>query len=119
MVGRGSSDPDANSELFKLARLLWESRRYPWAEVCFIGVTAPSLPEGLARCRALGARRVLVVPYFLFTGVLIPRIHRLVDEFVAAHPGLEARVADYLNGHPRSSACCASGSGRRCAGRRG
>ncbi|MGH7322090.1 MAG: sirohydrochlorin chelatase [Candidatus Rokuibacteriota bacterium] len=100
VVGRGSSDPDANSELFKLARLLWESRRYPWAEVCFIGVTGPSLPEGLARCRALGARRVLVVPYFLFTGVLIPRIHRLVGEFVAAHPGLEARVADYLNGHP-------------------
>jgi sirohydrochlorin cobaltochelatase len=100
VVGRGSSDPDANSELFKLARLLWESRRYPWAEVCFIGVTGPSLPEGLDRCRALGARRVLVVPYFLFTGVLIPRIHRLVDEFTAAHPGFEARVTDYLNGHP-------------------
>jgi sirohydrochlorin cobaltochelatase len=101
VVGRGSSDPDANSELYKLARLLWESRRYPGVEVCFIGVTGPSLPEGLARCRALGARRIIVVPYFLFTGVLIPRIHRLVREFVGAHPGLDARIADYLNGHPK------------------
>jgi len=100
LVGRGSSDPDANSDLYKLARLLWESRRHRWVEACFIGVTNPSLPEGLARCRALGARRIMVVPYFLFTGVLIPRIHRLVGEFVAAHPGIEARVADYLNGHP-------------------
>jgi sirohydrochlorin cobaltochelatase len=101
VVGRGASDPDANSDLYKVARLLWESRRYPWVEACFIGVTTPSLPEGLARCRALGARRIIVVPYFLFTGVLIPRIHRLVGDFADAHPGLELRVADYLNGHPK------------------
>ncbi len=25
---------------------------------------------------------------------------RIVDEFVAAHPDVQARVADYLNGHP-------------------
>lgn len=101
VVGRGSSDPDANSDLSKLARLLWESRRYPWVEECFIGVTNPSLPEGLARCRALGARRIIAVPYFLFTGVLIPRIHRLVGEFVAAHPDLDVRVAGYLGEHPK------------------
>jgi len=101
VVGRGSSDPDANSELYKLARLLWESRRYPWVEACFIGVTGPSLPEGLARCRALGARRIVVVPYFLFTGVLIPRIQRLAAEFATAHAGLEIRVADYIGNHPK------------------
>ncbi len=100
VVGRGSSDPDANSDLFKLSRLLWEARRYPWVEACFIGVTNPSLPEGLARCVALGAKRIVVLPYFLFTGVLIPRIHRLVGEFVERRRGVEARVADYLNGHP-------------------
>lgn len=101
VVGRGSSDPDANSDLYKLSRLLWESRRYPWVESCFIGVTGPSLPEGLARCVALGARRIIVAPYFLFTGVLIPRIHRIVREFLTAHPGIDIRVADYLNGHPK------------------
>ncbi len=101
VVGRGSSDPDANSDLCKLGRLLWESRRYPWVEACFIGITQPSLPEGLQRCRVLGARRIIVVPYFLFTGVLIPRIYRLVREFVASHPDVEARVADYLGGHPK------------------
>lgn len=101
VVGRGSSDPDANSELYKLSRLLWESRRYPVVESCFIGVTNPSLPEGLARCAALGATRIIAVPYFLFTGILIPRIHRLVNDFVASHPGIEVRVADYLNAHTK------------------
>lgn len=101
VVGRGSSDPDANSELCKLSRLLWESRRYPWVESCFIGVTSPSLPEGLARCVALGARRIVAVPYFLFTGVLIPRIQGILAEFVSTHPGIEARMSDYLNGHAK------------------
>ena len=31
----------------------------------------PGLEEGLARCLALGASRVLVLPYFLFKGVLV------------------------------------------------
>ncbi len=101
VVGRGSSDPDANSELYKLARLLWESRRYPWVEACFIGVTGPSLPEGLARCRALGARRIVVVPYFLFTGVLIPRIQRITGEFATTHAAVEIRIADYIGSHPK------------------
>jgi sirohydrochlorin cobaltochelatase len=100
VVGRGSSDPDSNSDVYKLGRLLWEAKRYPWVEVCFIGVTAPSLPEGLARCRALGARRIFVLPYFLFTGVLIPRIRRLSAEFAAAHPDIEVRVGEYLGSHP-------------------
>lgn len=100
VVGRGSSDPDANSDLYKAARLLWEGKRYPWVEVCFIGITTPSLPEALARCVALGARRILVLPYLLFTGVLIPRIHRLARQFQAANPGVEIRVTDYFNGHP-------------------
>jgi len=100
VVGRGSSDPDANSDLYKAARLLWEGKRYPWVEVCFVGITGPTLPDGLARCVALGARRILALPYFLFTGVLIPRIHRLAAEFQAANPRIEVGVADYFNGHP-------------------
>lgn len=77
-----------------------KTKRYPWVEVCFVGITGPSLPDGLARCVALGARRILAVPYFLFTGVLIPRIHRLAAEFQAANPRIEVGVADYFNGHP-------------------
>ena len=100
VVGRGSHDPDANSDLCKLGRLLWESGRYPRVEVCFIGITNPSLPDGLDRCLALGAKRIFVLPYFLFTGVLVPRIHRLSAAFEAAHPEIEVRVGEHLGGHP-------------------
>ncbi len=101
LVERGSSDPDANAQVYQLGRMLWEGRGFGWVEPCFVGITRPSLEEGLARCMTLGARRVLVLPYFLFTGVLVRRISRVVAEFAARHPDVELQVAEHLGCHPR------------------
>lgn len=96
LVGRGSSDPDANADLHKVARLLWEGRDWPIVEACFVGITGPRVPEGLDRCRRLGAGRIALVPYFLFTGVLERRIHAQAAAFASAHPEIAVRVARYL-----------------------
>lgn len=96
LVGRGSSDPDANADLHKVARLLWEGRPYPAVESAFVGITDPRVPEGLERCRRLGATRIAVVPYFLFTGVLEERIGAQAAAFAAQHPGVEVEVTRYL-----------------------
>src|SRR5205085_9348323 len=100
VVGRGSSDPDANSDVCKLARILGEGMGYGWSAACYIGVTTPLLPEALERCRRMGFGRVIVFPFFLFTGVLEKRIRRQTAEFAAAHPGPEFLCANYLNVHP-------------------
>src|SRR6185437_4072708 len=73
LVARGSSDPDATSDLYKVARLLADKRGLGMVEPAFAGVAAPTVTEALERCRRLGARRIAVVPFFLFTGVLVPR----------------------------------------------
>jgi sirohydrochlorin cobaltochelatase len=96
VVGRGSADPDANADLHKVARLLWEGRPWPLVETCYVGITDPRLPAGLERCRRLGARRIVVVPYFLFTGRLVGRIRAQCAAFAAEHPELDVRVAGYL-----------------------
>ena len=70
LVGRGATDPDANSEVAKVARLLLEGRGIGTVETAFISLARPSVPEGLARAEALGYRRIVVLPYFLFAGVL-------------------------------------------------
>jgi sirohydrochlorin cobaltochelatase len=95
LVGRGSSDPDANSELFKIARLHFEGRPHPLVEAAFVSLAPPSVAEGLERCRRLGAERVVVVPYFLFTGVLERRIRAQAADY-AARTGLEVRVSGYF-----------------------
>jgi len=73
-VGRGSSDPDANGDVYKMARMLWEGSGYQTVETCFIGITHPRLDEGFRRARFYEPKRIIVLPYFLFTGVLVKKI---------------------------------------------
>ncbi|WP_328654089.1 uroporphyrinogen-III C-methyltransferase [Micromonospora sp. NBC_00330] len=96
LVGRGSTDPDANAEVAKVARLLWEGRGYAGVEPGFISLAQPSVPAVLERLRRLGARRIVVAPYFLFAGVLPDRIVAQSAEFAAAHPDLDVRVAEVI-----------------------
>ncbi len=96
VVGRGSTDPDANADVVKTARLLWEGRDYPLAETAFVSLARPDVTEGLERCRLLGARRIVVAPYFLFPGVLPDRVAEQAARYAAAHPELDIAVADVL-----------------------
>ncbi|MEU7974436.1 uroporphyrinogen-III C-methyltransferase [Micromonospora sp. NPDC049089] len=96
LIGRGSTDPDANAEVAKVARLLWEGRGYAGVEPGFISLAQPSVPAVLERLRRLGARRIVVAPYFLFAGVLPDRILAQSAEFAAAHPDLDVRVAEVI-----------------------
>jgi sirohydrochlorin cobaltochelatase len=96
LVGRGSTDPDANAEVCKVARLLQEGRAYDFVESAFVSLARPDVPAGLDRCAALGARRIVVAPYFLFDGVLPRRVVHQARAFAAAHPQLEVHTAGYL-----------------------
>lgn len=100
VVGRGTSDPDANSNIAKVTRMLWEGLGFGWAETCYSGVTTPLVGLALARIAGFGFRRIVVFPYFLFTGVLVRRIYDAVDEAARAHLGIAFRKAGYLNDHP-------------------
>jgi len=100
LVGRGTTDPDANAELAKVARLLEEGRGFAGVEYGFISLAEPGVPAALERCRRLGARRVVVVPYFLFAGVLPDRVVAQSEAFAADHPELEVRTAGLLGATP-------------------
>ena len=86
LVGRGSSDPDANSELFKISRLVKEFGGFPEVEASFISLALPSVKEGLDRLYALGNRSIVVQPYFLYRGALLDRIYFQANEWATEHP---------------------------------
>lgn len=100
VVGRGASDPDANSNVSKVMRMLWEGMGFGWGETCYSGVTFPLVEPGLEHAAKLGYKRIVVFPYFLFTGVLVKRIYSYTDQVAARHPNIEFVKADYLNDHP-------------------
>jgi sirohydrochlorin cobaltochelatase len=99
VVGRGTNDPDANSNIAKLARMLWEGMGLGWAEVAFSGVAQPRVDVALSRAAVLGFRRIIVFPYFLFTGVLVKRIYAQTDTIAALFPEIEFVKALYLRDH--------------------
>ncbi len=96
LVGRGSTDPDANAEVCKVARLLQEGRGFAFVETAFVSLAWPDVPTGLGRVWALGVRRVVVVPYFLFDGVLPQRVATQSVCFGRHEPGLAVSVARHL-----------------------
>ncbi|KAB2347431.1 sirohydrochlorin chelatase [Actinomadura rudentiformis] len=105
LVGRGSTDPDANAEVHKVARLFWEGRGASGAdqglglaavEPAFISLARPSVDEGLDRLRRLGARRIVVLPYFLFSGVLPDRVVAEARAYADEHRELDVRCAEVI-----------------------
>jgi sirohydrochlorin cobaltochelatase len=77
VVGRGSTDPDANADVVKTARLLWEGREYPLAETAFVSLARPDVAEGLP-------------------GVLPDRVAEQAAAYAAAHLEVDVAVADVL-----------------------
>ena len=100
VVGRGTSDSDANGNVAKVARMLWEGIGFAHAEIGYSGVAHPRTEVALERAARLGFRRIIVFPYFLFTGILVRRIYEATDLVAARHPEIDFVRARYLDDHP-------------------
>lgn len=96
VCARGSSDPDANADAHKLARLLYEGREFARVEASFIGVTEPLLADTLHDLAKTRPDAVVVLPYMLGDGVLTGRIRERTDEFDAEYPYVAAGAGDPL-----------------------
>lgn len=99
-IGRGSSDPDANGDVYKLARMMWEGSGYHTVETCFIGITHPRLEEGFRRARLYQSKRIIVLPYFMFTGTLMEKIEAIATEQQTLYPEIEVATLPEMGIHP-------------------
>ncbi len=100
LVGRGTTDPDANGEVAKFARMIEEGMGFGAAYVCYSGSAKPLVSDGLRAAARLGYARLVVVPLFLFDGVLVKRIYDAADALQQREPELEVLKAAYLGVHP-------------------
>ena len=96
VVGRGTSVAQANAEASKLTRIVAENMGFGWCETVYSGVTFPSVGRGLEMALKLGFKKIVVAPYFLFSGKLIGRINAYIKKVAADHPNVSFHVADYL-----------------------
>lgn len=100
-VGRGSSDPDANGDVYKMARIIWEGSGYQTVETCFIGITHPRLEEGFRRAHLYTPKRIIVLPYFLFTGALVKKIFDITAQQQEQYPDISINCLSEMGIQPQ------------------
>jgi sirohydrochlorin ferrochelatase len=99
LIAHGSREPEANEDLAHVASSL-RQRGHVVIEA-FLELAEPDIDAGAGRCVALGARSVVLVPYFLSAGVHVRRdLARARDRLAARYPGVEFRLAQPLGPHP-------------------
>jgi sirohydrochlorin cobaltochelatase len=101
VVGRGSSDPDANGDFYKLARLFGEGRGFARVEPAFMGVTRPLVDDVLELTSRARPERLLVVPALLLGGTLLSRLGDKVRSFAERYPWIRTELAPHLGAHPK------------------
>ncbi|MDP9107869.1 MAG: sirohydrochlorin chelatase, partial [Pseudomonadota bacterium] len=99
VVGRGTTDPDANGEVAKLARMLEEGMGFGGATVCYSGTAQPLVEDGLRAAARMGFSRLVVLPFFLFDGVLVKRIAAAARALQEREPALEVLAAGHFGVH--------------------
>jgi sirohydrochlorin ferrochelatase len=100
LLARGTSDPDANGDAAKAARLVAEWTHAPFVHTGFSGVTGPLVPEALDVFARLGHTRMAVAFWFLCFGTLVDRARRDIAAFTA-RTGVEVVDAGYLGADRR------------------
>lgn len=96
LLGRGSSDMVANGEIAKMARWLFESTDHEMVDMAFTSITSPKIEMAVQRQVACGMKQIIVLPYYLYSGVLIERIARQVERLKRQYPSIAFGLAKYI-----------------------
>ncbi|MCX6130320.1 MAG: NAD(P)H-dependent oxidoreductase subunit E [Proteobacteria bacterium] len=99
LVGRGASDPDANSQFYQIARLLAEACGMKRLELAFVGITWPSLDEALLQLAKQRPKGIILVPYLLFTGLIAQKIRQRFEVFAEQHAWIKTKLLEPLGGN--------------------
>jgi sirohydrochlorin cobaltochelatase len=107
LIGRGTHYSEANAKLAMLARRLGTNMGFGRAEIGYGGTAEPLSEPALRHAATLGFNRIVVFPFFLFTGVLVKRVYAACDRVAADYPDIEIIKAPYLGDHELVLDCLA------------
>ncbi|HBN75714.1 MAG TPA: cobalamin biosynthesis protein CbiX [Planctomycetaceae bacterium] len=101
LIAHGSRRQQANDDLFKLAEMVRKARPDSVVESSFLELTEPTIPQGVEKCVASGAKRVLMFPYFLSAGIhVVEDLEEFRESFTEKWPDVEFIVCPHLGLHP-------------------
>jgi sirohydrochlorin ferrochelatase len=100
VFAHGSRVESANQAVRDVAAQMAASGQHV-VEPAFLEIGQPDLTGATGRLIARGAKRIIVIPYFLTLGTHMQRdLPRLAHEASEAHGGIEIEITSPLDGHP-------------------
>jgi sirohydrochlorin ferrochelatase len=100
IMAHGSRIAEANDAARDVAEMVQGMTDIDIIEVAFRENHEPNIQQGIDTCVARGAKKILLIPYFLFMGAHVQ--HDLPEEIREAqkrHPGLEMEMGPHLGVH--------------------
>ena len=100
VVARGSRDEAALGDLAEITDILKTRTGLQNCHTCYASIAHPLMKDKLAELCGQDIRRILFLPWFLFTGVLMQRLNSEFDEAAQANPAKEFISLEYFSDHP-------------------
>ena len=100
VFAHGSRIESANQAVRDVVSQMAASGQY-LVEAAFLELGAPDLTAAAGLVIARGAKRIVVIPYFLTLGTHMQRdLPRLARDASRAHGDIEIKITSPLDGHP-------------------
>lgn len=101
VVGRGSRDPQVINDFNHIGHTLQQDMGFADSTIAYSSISPPTLATCLENAKCRGFKRVMLFPYFLFTGRLVKRVLSQIENFAKDHPEMKIISADYFGAHPK------------------
>jgi sirohydrochlorin ferrochelatase len=100
LFAHGSRVEEANAGVRELAKQVGDVGGLAYVRAAFLEMAEPRLPAAIEDAVREGMRRLIIIPYFLTTGIhLRVDLPALISEEQSRYAGLEIHVGEPLEGH--------------------
>jgi sirohydrochlorin ferrochelatase len=101
ILGHGSRGNGNDAAIKRVVEAIKMSRSHDIVEYAFLQYAQPTPDEALDRCLRQGAKEIVIVPFFMQSGVHVTQdIPVFLEKARKQHPAFEIRVTDYVGAHP-------------------
>ena len=97
LIGHGSRVPASGNDMEKVAERLRGDNCYYMIEICYMSRMKPVFSEALKKVAESEAEKVVVIPYFLHSGLhLVLDIPKMIQENAKLFPGVNIIYGKHL-----------------------
>jgi sirohydrochlorin ferrochelatase len=101
LIAHGSRRAEANADLEHLAVEMRARGEFAVVQPSYLELCEPGIVAGAEMCVAAGAKRVVMLPYFLSAGTHVTEdLTAAREDLARRHPGVEFVLAAPLGRHP-------------------